>query len=462
MSLQNIKPGFLKTLVFIIVLNSASCKKFVDIDLAPNMVGTIQVFENDKTAKSAVNGVYYQIRAFNLYIGNGGLSAYGGLSADELEYNGASATVNEFYQNSLLANNSTVSTSLWSSAYRTIYQTNAVIEGLTKSATLTVQIKDQLLGEMKAVRAFYYFNLVNLFGDVPLALTTNYEKNAVLDRAPREKVYDEIIRDLEDAEALLLPLTGADKTRLNKWSVKALLARVYLYNNAWGKAETMANEVIASQIFRLAAGTGLNSVFQINSSETIWELACDNSNTAEGASFLPSTATTKPTYSLTASLLGVFEPGDRRKTEWIKSNRVSSINYYYPYKYKERGAATIKEYNVVLRLAEQYLIRAEALARQNKAGQALEDVNTIRSRAGLPDATAATQEELIAAIEQERRTEFFAEWGHRWFDLKRTGRADAVLNNIKAPNWQTMDALYPIPETQLQINTNLKQNPGYN
>ena len=116
---------------------------------------------------------------------------------------------------------------------------------------------------------------------------------------------------------------------------------------------------------------------------------------------------------------------------------------------------------MVLRLAEQYLIRAEARAQQNNISGSQSDLNLIRNRAGLVNTAANDKTALLTAIEHERQVELFTEWGHRWLDLKRTNRADAVLGPIKAPNWQPTDMLYPIPQTQIANDPNVHQNPGY-
>ena len=119
--------------------------------------------------------------------------------------------------------------------------------------------------------------------------------------------------------------------------------------------------------------------------------------------------------------------------------------------------------STVLRLAEQYLIRAEARAKQGKitgVNSAESDINVIRNRAGLGNTTANTQADILLAVEQERKSEFFTEWGHRWFDLKRTGRTTAILSPYK-PNWQASKELFPIPESQLINDPNITQNPGY-
>lgn len=116
---------------------------------------------------------------------------------------------------------------------------------------------------------------------------------------------------------------------------------------------------------------------------------------------------------------------------------------------------------MVLRLAEQYLIRSEARAMQSNFEGALQDINQTRSRAGLTDVDLDNTAELLTAIEKERRIELFSEWGHRWLDLKRLNRADAVLSIFKASNWNSTDIFYPIPKSDLINNKSLIQNPGY-
>jgi hypothetical protein len=152
----------------------------------------------------------------------------------------------------------------------------------------------------------------------------------------------------------------------------------------------------------------LNSVFLANSSEAIWQLLPVLSfiNTADGISFVPFSTTAKPAYVVTDGLLNAFENNDQRKANWLKSNVVSGQSYFYPYKYKVNVSPTIIEHNMVLRLAEQYLIRAEARAEQNNIPGAQADLNVIRTRAGLPNTTATDKTSLSDAIQQERRIEF--------------------------------------------------------
>ena len=163
-----------------------------------------------------------------------------------------------------------------------------------------------------------------------------------------------------------------------------------------------------------------------------------------------------------SNFLKSFHPADQRKAAWTKSITVSGKTFYYPYKYKVRQNATrISEYTMVLRLSEQYLIRAEARARQNNLNGALSDINTIRLRAGLSSLPGITQQALLDSIGRERRWELFTEFSDRWIDLRRTGKADIIMSLTKGTNWNTTDQLYPIPQMEINRNSNLVQNPGY-
>ena len=150
-----------------------------------------------------------------------------------------------------------------------------------------------------------------------------------------------------------------------------------------------------------------------------------------------------------------------RKLAWVQSENFSGQTIYYPYKYKINSGPPITEFYVVLRLAEQYLIRAESRANVDDIEGAQNDLNAIRNRAGLSNTTAIDKTSLLKAIEHERQIELFAEWGNRWFDLKRTGRANTVLGSLKPSTWQATDTLWPIPNSQILLNPSLKQNAGY-
>jgi starch-binding outer membrane protein, SusD/RagB family len=459
---------FLYTIYFLLPVSLliSSCKKFVQVPPPDNLAVGSTVFSNDQTATSSVVGLYSKMTESNLFFINGAMTLYPGLTSDEIYNTAPSTAIDPFTNNALASGSTLIQTNIWRQGYNYIYHSNDCIEGLAKSTGVSESIKQRLTGEVKFTRALCYFYLVNLFSDVPLITTTDYEANAVKPRAPVAEIYQQIIADLQDAQNLLsatYPTTGP--VRPNKWAAAALLARVHLYQQNWINAEATATSVINSGSYSLPAN--LTKVFQPNSTEAIWQLIPVNPlyNTAVGNTFIPSSATVKPAYALTSTLLLAFEPNDQRKTTWLKSNTIAAQPYYYPYKDTSRtraSGANATVYNTVLRLAEQYLIRAEARARQNNITGAVADLNLIRQRAGLPALPdTITQEACLTAIAKENRIEFFAEWGHRWFDLKRTGQADAVLSVIKAPNWQSTDALFPIPSIEIQRNPFLTQNEGY-
>jgi starch-binding outer membrane protein, SusD/RagB family len=174
--------------------------------------------------------------------------------------------------------------------------------------------------------------------------------------------------------------------------------------------------------------------------------------------------------ALSPQLLNSFEPGDMRRIDWVDSFYTSTASYYYPFKYKVKGGTaitTVTEYEMVLRLAEQYLIRAEANAQQGNTGAALYDLNVIRKRANLQNYSGATDESsLLTAILHERQVELFTEWGHRWLDLIRTGNGNSVMSLVtpqKGGTWNSdgYQLLYPIPQSELSVDYNLSQNSGY-
>lgn len=440
-----------------------SCKKFVEIEPPPTEVTTATVFSDSTAAASAMTGLYSQMMSSNLFFMNGGLTLLPALSADEITRTSPNASFDVFTVNAIAPNNSLLQNNLWRSAYGYIYQCNAIIEGAAKSSSLSPSFKQRLIAEARFNRAFCYFYLVNLFGDVPLVAVTDYLINASMPRTQSSAVYAAIDADLQYAKSYL-PAMVTENIQPTSGAAAAMLARSKLFQKDWAAAEANATAVINSGLYSLPAN--LSMVFVPGSSETIWQLVPvqPSFNTAEGNVFIPANGTTRPTYVLTQSLQNAFDTGDARRTAWIKTTVSNGQSYAFPYKYKERVSTAIGappvEYNVVLRLAEQYLIRAEARVKQGKLSEANADLNVTRGRAGLPNVVATDDTSCLMAIEKERQREFFAEWGHRWFDLKRTGRADTVLSLTKS-GWGPSDALYPIPFEEIQNNPALTQNPGY-
>jgi len=442
----------------------SSCKKFVQVAPPDYQLSSDLVFSSDAAATSAVVSIYSLMMTSS--IGDmtpfsGYMTVLEGLYADELTNADGSGYYSSFEGNTVAPTDNWVSNT-WQNIYSLLYQTNSCLEGLNKATGLTPSLKRQLTGESEFIRAYCFFYLVNYFGDVPLVTTTDYTANATMPRTPRATVYQQMIRDLKDALLLLqenYPTSG--RVRPNKWAATALLARVYLYAGDWTNAQAMASEVIGSGTYLPLPAPG--AAFLIDNKEAIWQLmpGAPNLDTYDGQIFIPASPSVIPPYALTAGLLSAFEPADLRLNNWVASQTYGGTSYYYPFKYKVNGSAVPSEYSIQLRLSEQYLIRAEALAHQNNIPDAVADLNVIRSRAGLPAlAGNLTQPACLLAVEQERRIELFAEMGHRFLDLKRTGRADAVLSSEK-PDWHSKDTLLPIPTDQLKANPFLTQNPGY-
>jgi starch-binding outer membrane protein, SusD/RagB family len=475
-----------------------SCNKIVEVPPPTDGIVGSNVFTDNTTAIAYMTGIYMNMtNVFSLgstFTGSQGISLLTGLSSDELTlYSGVTNQMHvAYYENNLSANAAQPAGSeYWPSFYDIIYKCNAAIQGLASTSpdVLTPSVKKQLQGEAKFMRAFIYFYLVNLYGDVPLSLSTDYKTNSLLSRSPKSVVYEQIVSDLSDAKSLLtdnfpditLLNTSLERVRPTKWAAAALLARVYLYTENYVNAETEASAVIDnSSLFSLSP---LNEVFLKNSGEAIWQLQPTRLyfNTEEAVTFIiPPSGLSEgndvfnPVY-ISSQLLGSFEAGDQRRMNeaWIDSLSIGSTIYYFPYKYKKNeqdlsitASDGLSEYLMVLRLGEQYLIRAEVRAQQGNFEGARNDLNAIRTRAGLMNTTANDQVSLLDIIAHERQVELFTEWGHRWLDLKRTGRIDAVMNIVtplkaSGATWNSYQQLYPLPNDDLQKDQNLTQNEGY-
>jgi hypothetical protein len=487
-------------LIIMMVLILTSCKKLVESEPPSTAITDNAVFKTDATAIAALTGIYTLLNS-SPFQGNTGLSVLMGLSADELSlYSGSTSTLYlNYYYNALSQRLPALLTGAenWGPCYFLIFNCNAALQWLESSNDLTPAVKKQLIGEAKFFRAFCYFYLVNLYGDLPLALSTDPEVNSQLARSPKTEVYQQIISDLIAAEANLsadflnetLLSSSPERIRLTRWAAEALLARVYLYMGEWEKAEAKANLLIENKnLFDLLP---LNSVFLKNSKEAIWQIqpTAINFNTLDAQTLvIPQTgpnAGANPVF-LSDTLLNSFEPGDLRAKygNWVdttiyKLTPTLNDTVAYANKYKlylsdatitsATGTANMKEYFMVLRLGEQYLIRAEAKAQLGNIQGAKDDLNAIRNRAFSPAKLTDANDKatVLAAILHERQVELFLEGGHRWLDLKRTGKIDEVMKGItplkaNGAGWQSYQQWYPLPLTlDLRRDPNLVQNEGY-
>lgn len=461
------KNTVLVILIFTLLTGvTISCKKFIEIDPPKNILVPASVFANDDLSTAAMLGIYNEIVSQAGFASGDdkSLSTYAGLSSDEfLAY---SPTLLPLFNNQLTPETSPTNV-MWQKLYKTVYDVNSILEGLEDGNGVTPPVKAQLQGEAYFMRAFCYFYLVNLYGEVPVHLTTDYAINSKASKMPTGEVYARVITDLKQAEILLNEnYVTTERVRPNKAAAQALLARTYLHIGDWPNAERCASLVIArNSVYRLIAP---DQVFLKNSQESIWQLfpPVSAGNSWAGNKLIPTTGSTVPIFvSLYPNFVEQkFEKNDLRKISWIRSFVGNGVTYYYPFKYKVRSSSIVTEYFMVFRLAEQLLIRSEARAQQNNLSGAIDDLDAIRGRAGLtllknvkPD---ISRENLLSAIQNERSVELFTEWGDRWLNLKRTSQANAVLAPIKF-NWKPEFLLYPIPSNEVSKNRNIIQNDGY-
>lgn len=450
--------------IFILLLIfSFSCEDMLEVGNPHGQLQTNVVYEDELTATAAVTTLYAMLRDTSLLTGYAsGVSVLMGLYTDELDYySSPGSSLEEFYSHQIIASNDYLKY-LWDTSYKLIYMSNAVIEGVEASQSLTSGTKEQLKGEAMFIRSLTYFYLVNLFGDVPYITSTDYIQNKDIPKMNSATVYDFIISDLLLAKSFLnTNYLSSERIRANSYTVSAMLSRVYLYRGQWEKAESESSEIIQkTELFQLE---NISNEFLINSNSTILQLKpkLDGENTKEAGVFLFENGPPR-NVSLNSDFVNSFESEDLRKINWIKKVSNNTDIWYMPFKYKaqEYTGATV-EYSILLRLAEQYLIRAEARVHLGNLTGSKLDINIIRNRAGLNNTESISEDDILQDIINERKFELFIEHGHRWFDMKRLDIAEEILAPLKS-NWKSTDVLFPIPEKELLTNPNLSpQNPGY-
>lgn len=441
--------------IIILVFCLTSCRKLLTVPAADSEQSTDGVFSSDASADAAVADLYYNM---GMYYSGNLLSVINGMTADE------GSTLNTYYQRYL--NNSIPSddpqmNQIWNTYYKVIYRCNAVLEGLSAPNGLTTVKVLQWQGEAKFMRALCYYYLINCWGDVPYITTTDVKQTAKAYRSPADSIIVWMQQELQSAINLLPEVVpGGERVRAGKDAAMMLMARICLQSEQSPAAEFYATQVINSGRYRLCVQ---DSAFLYNSPQAILQIWNDNGFTWPGQLFIPLEGDASY-YPLSADLMAAFETGDLRKTAWTRSFTYGGNTWYYPFKYKQRATTTDekREYLMVFRLAELYLLRAEARARQENYTDAIADLNVIRAVAGLDPLDANhTRTSCLAAVEQERRVELFCEWGDRWLTLQRMGTINNVLGTLKPGFWKDWAALYPIPQQELDKDPNLTQNPGY-
>jgi len=482
--MKNIK--YRKILVWALAISfsaTTSCKDYLEIPLPTNSISTTGAFNSKSVIDKMMNNLYakftdnlavpsWQSRAWECFADN--------------SYNPtAIGSIQEYQECHVEALGQSSNMLSWPDTYQTIMLANTLVEGLpgANATGLDVETRDEYIAVAKTIRAYAYFMLVRVFGEVPLVLSTNVDQTQFLGRSAVKEVYAQIESDLLDAISGLPAGTGRPYYISSRFVPQSILANVYLTEGKWEDAETAASSVIESGNYQLEADP--DNVFLQRSTETILATGYTSDYSGEGSRTAYNDGWTTRPYDasseatdpgLSEDLLNNFEPGDQRKVKWVilaneqgypnPNNRMFQNKYKYAWILDILPPVGLEDDNKLIRLAEIILIRAEARARKSSpdlAGSA-DDLNIIRNRAGLANTAASSQTDLIDAVLHERRVEFFFENGVRWFDLVRTGKADAVLSVIpyKAANWKPYMVLAPIPKEELDKNKNLlPQNQGW-
>lgn len=444
----------MKNLIYILLIffsiTFIGCNKFLDVQPKASISGE-NIIIDETSANAALNGVYSALRTY--YSVDFQSIAY--LSGDNIQWTGSQSQVQEFINHQVNAENATI-TSTWKGIYVAINRANQVIKNVEElgNDVIAESVRNRIAGEAHFIRALAYFDLVRTWGGVPLITQPTLEAtdNTGIPRSTSEETYAQVLADLELAEQLLPETTNRfQATRKTVWALKA---RYYLYNKNWQEAENYATRLINDHAnyellkpyhaFFADGITGTReSVFELfynanelNPHRGQWQPQ-QNGGTIQWA----------PNNTF-VNLVNDSAIGGSRNALVAKDNQNRWYgNLYY------RSPATDPTY--VIRIAELYLIRAEARAALGLLEEGQTDLNAVRNRAGIVNAATASVTDLLLAVENERRLEFGLE-AHRWFDLVRTNRAAVVLN-ITDPN----KFLMPLPAEQLLVDGALKQNPGY-
>jgi hypothetical protein len=436
-------------LLVLVVIQAASCKKYLD-EKPNNLIAASDAIVDAATARAAITGAYDRVQGYYA-------SSYptlGVMPADNVIFNGTLSEYLQLDQNAIPADN-VITVAAYQGIYRAINSANSVIAAVpgVTDPLLTTTEKNRILGEAYFIRALGYFDLGRGWGGVQLQLKPTTELSGLkgIKRSTLEQTYDQVLADLNQAEQLL-PEDAATRNRAQKSAARALRARLYLYRKQWAEAEADASQVIANTKYALVQPYKAFFTAPFLSAESVLELSYSaNDKNSYWNLWYPSSAggqyTLKPSDALVAKLNNPQAGGTRNALIAGAGNSVYGVLY--------NTTSSSIDPSYLIRIAELYLIRAEARAQQNKLAAAAADLNAVRARAGVPPVTAVSQTQLLRAIEDENSLEFAFE-AHRWFDLVRTARAGEVLGVTNTHYW-----LFPIPNSDILSDPDVTQNPGY-
>lgn len=461
-----------KTLTFLFVLALMSCTDELDqVPLTEKESGNF--YRTEIEIEEAVNGVYAALQSNGLY--GLYLPAIGEIPSDNTfdevpaNDNGIYGQLDEF---TVTPTNAIIS-DVWRDSYVAIQRANIVLNRISGVAFADETVRSARIGEMKFIRGLLYFNLVRLYGDVPLVTAEVLSPNALFGqgRSPKSDVLSQVETDLKEA-VNELP-SGISNGRVTKGAALAMLGKFYLTQGLYDEAKTQLDAVVTSNVYRLLPD--LEDVFALeneNNEEIIFavQFASGVNGNEEGnrafQHFSPSgTVSGAKGHNLpTRSLYNSYAPEDNRIGTYLAATGDGTpfnLKMKAPHTQAEDGGSDC----VVLRYADVLLMLSEIENELNNISQAAHYLNQVRNRAGLPDTDAVGQSEMRDAIALERRFELVGE-GHRWFDLLRTGTAISVMNTWfqseginKAIDQNNL--LMPVPQSQIDTDPAITQNAGY-
>lgn len=454
---------FLRYSILIALVSLAACQEVLEPKPVTLLVDELVLNEPNDVQPVRI-GLYSAFRGMaspNIIAGD--------FTADYIQANGTFTDNIEFGTKRITATNGAVD-ALWASIYNTVYVANFIMERLPLLTTVPEATRKQVLAEAHFLRGWANFIGVYTFGDIPKVTSTNQVANTTIARTAKADMLAAVLADYQAALTDLPAVTSASTNAItnaafiNKVNCQAALARFYLYQKNWAQAELSATTVITSGVYTLEPNYS-DLVTKDFTHEAIIEvgynLTDDPGTTAYSLNnLLVGRREVIPSNQLVV-LLNSAESGTRSTT--ITFNAQQQRGNDNGWTVRKYGTASEDNNNIVLmRLAEMYLIRAEARAQQGKltgTAGAIADLNVIRTRAKAPAIAAAAQADVLLAVERERVYELAFE-GQRWYDLVRTGRAQAVMSAF-TPSWNSRYELWPIPQREIQQNTALTQNPGY-
>lgn len=429
----------------------SSCSKL--LERSPNdALATKDAIIDAGTARAAIIGAYDRLQSYQ----TSDFPTLGTITADNVIFNGTLSQYLQLDQNAVPPDN-VITVSAYQSIYRLINSANSVIAYVpgVNDPALSATEKNSIIGEAYFLRALGYFDLGRGWGGVQLLLgpTTDLGVIKGVKRSTIEQTYDQVLADLTEAEKLLTDDANT-RSRAQKSAVYALRARLHLYRKQWASAEEYATKVIQNSKYELVKPYKNFFATPFQTKESVLELKYSaNDRNSYWNLWYPSSLggqyTLKPSETIISKLNNPAIGGSR------KALLAGSGNSVYGVLYNTQGQNTDPAY--LIRIAELYLIRAEARAQQNQLTLALEDLNTIKNRADVASVSITDKTLLLNAIDEERNVEFAFE-AHRWFDLVRTEKAGTVLGVTNKNFW-----LFPLPYQDVLSDPALegKNNPGY-